>query len=137
MTSFICAIPLLAGLLSVCEAPGTLAVGYVEGEYVLVSPIETAQIVELSVKRGDRIEAGQPLVRLERRDAEIAVAQSAAGLAQAEGQLSNLQQGRRPEEIASIAAALDSAKAQANEARRVLQRQSDLLARRDFHPGRL
>jgi HlyD family secretion protein len=129
MTSFICAIPLLAGLLSVCEAPGTLAVGYVEGEYVLVSPIETAQIVELSVKRGDRIEAGQPLVRLERRDAEIAVAQSAAGLVQAEGQLSNLQQGRRPEEIASIAAALDSAKAQANEARRVLQRQSDLLAR--------
>jgi HlyD family secretion protein len=69
------------------------------------------------------------LVRLERRDAEIAVAQSAAGLAQAQRQLSNLQQGRRPEEIASIAAALDSAEAQANEAERVLQRQSDLLER--------
>jgi HlyD family secretion protein len=129
MMSFVCAMPVIAGLIAACGGAGPLAVGYVEGEYVLVSPIETAQIVELSVKRGDRIEVGQSLVRLERRDAEIAVAQSAAGLAQAESQLSNLQQGRRPEEIASIAAALDSAKAQANEARRVLQRQSDLLSR--------
>jgi HlyD family secretion protein len=129
MMSFVCAIPVIAGLIAACGGAGPLAVGYVEGEYVLVSPIETAQIVELSVKRGDRIETGQSLVRLERRDAEIAVAQSAAGLAQAESQLSNLQQGRRPEEIASIAAALGSAKAQANEARRVLQRQSDLLSR--------
>ncbi|WP_394691954.1 HlyD family secretion protein [Hoeflea sp.] len=127
--SFVCAIPVIASLIGACGGAGPLAVGYVEGEYVLVSPIETAQIVELSVKRGDRIGVGQPLVRLERRDAEIAVAQSAAGLAQAEGELSNLQQGRRLEEIASIAAALDSARAQAKEARRVLERQSDLLSR--------
>ncbi len=129
MMSFVCAIPVIASLIGACGGAGPLAVGYVEGEYVLVSPIETAQIVELSVKRGDRIGVGQPLVRLERRDAEIAVAQSAAGLAQAEGELSNLQQGRRLEEIASIAAALDSARAQAKEARRVLERQSDLLSR--------
>jgi HlyD family secretion protein len=129
MSSIVCAIPLIATLFSVCEAPGPLAVGYVEGEYVLVAPIEIAQIAALSVKRGDRVTAGQPLGRLERRDAEISVTQAAAGLAQAEGQLANLQKGRRPEEIASIAAALGSAKAQAKEANRVLQRQSDLLAR--------
>ncbi|WP_340161026.1 HlyD family efflux transporter periplasmic adaptor subunit [uncultured Hoeflea sp.] len=125
--SFICAIPIVAGLFSACVGDGPLAVGYVEGEYVLVAPIETAQIVELAVRRGDRVTAGSPLARLEKRDAEIAVAQAAAGLAQAERQLANLQEGRRPEEIASIAASLRSAEAQATEAERVLQRQSDLL----------
>ncbi|PHR18731.1 MAG: HlyD family secretion protein [Hoeflea sp.] len=125
--SFICAIPIVAGLFSACVGDGPLAVGYVEGEYVLVAPIETAQIVELAVRRGDRITAGSPLARLEKRDAEIAVAQAAAGLAQAERQLANLQEGRRPEEIASIAASLRSAEAQATEAERVLQRQADLL----------
>ncbi|WP_299861700.1 HlyD family efflux transporter periplasmic adaptor subunit [uncultured Hoeflea sp.] len=129
MSSFLCAIPVISTLFSMCGAPGPLAVGYIEGEYVLVAPIETAQIAELSVKRGDRVEADQPLGRLERRDAEIAVAQATAGLAQAEGQLANLQEGRRPEEIASIAASLDSATAQAEEAERVLARQTDLLAR--------
>ena len=125
--SFICAIPVLAGLFSICGGAGPLAVGYVEGEYVLVAPIETAQIVDLAVRRGDRVTAGQALGRLERRDAEIAVAQAAAGMAQAESQLANLKEGRRPEEIASIVAALSSAEAQTAEAERVLQRQSDLL----------
>ena len=125
--SFICAIPIVAGLFSACVGDGPLAVGYVEGEYVLVAPIETAQIVELAVRRGDRVTAGAPLARLEKRDAEIAVAQAAAGLAQAERQLANLKEGRRPEEIASIAASLRSAEAQATEAERVLQRQADLL----------
>jgi len=127
MMSFICSLPMLATLFSACGGAGPLAVGYVEGEYVLVAPIETAQIVDLAVKRGDHISAGQPLGRLEWRDAEIAVAQAEAGLAQAEGQLANLKEGRRPEEIASIVAALGSAKAQAEEAGRVLQRQADLL----------
>lgn len=123
MSSLVCAIPLF----SACLGAGPLAVGYVEGEYVLVAPIETAQIVEISVRRGDQITAGQALAKLERRDAQIAVAQAEAGLAQAESQLANLQEGRRPEEIASITAALRSAQAQSDEAERVRQRQADLL----------
>ncbi|MBC7280707.1 HlyD family efflux transporter periplasmic adaptor subunit [Hoeflea sp.] len=124
--SFLCSLPLLSAL--ACGSPGPLAVGYVEGEYVLVAPIETAQIVDLDVRRGDHVSAGQALGRLERRDAEIAVAQAEAALAQAQSQLANLQQGRRPEEIASIEAALGSARAQAEEAGRVMQRQEELLA---------
>jgi len=129
MITFLCSLPLLSALAFMCGGPGPLAVGYVEGEYVLVAPIETAQIVDLAVRRGDRVTAGQPLGRLERRDAEIAVAQAEAALTQAESQLANLQEGRRPEEIASIEAALSSAKAQAEEAGRVMQRHKDLLAR--------
>ena len=128
MTASLCSLPLLSALAFLCGGPGPLAVGYVEGEYVLVAPIETAQIVDLAVRRGDHVATHEPLGRLERRDAEIAVAQAEAALAQAESQLANLQEGRRPEEIASIAAALGSAEAQAAEARRVMQRQKDLLA---------
>ena len=42
--SFLCAIPILASLLPSCAPPPPLAVGYVEGEYVLLAPIEVAQV---------------------------------------------------------------------------------------------
>jgi len=130
MMEFLCTLPLLASLFTACDAPPPLAVGYVEGEYVLVAPIETARILSVNVKRGDRIAANQPLVAMERRDAEIAVAQAKAALAQAISYLGNLRQGKRPEEIAVVAAELGSAKAQAAEARRVLLRKKDLLKRK-------
>ena len=129
MTGFICAIPLVASLFSSCLAPAPLAVGYAEGEYVLVAPIETAAIVTTLVKRGDKVKAGEPLVQMERRDAELAVAQARAALAQAESQLADLKQGKRPEEIAVLAATLNSAKAQAADAELTFKRQSDLLKR--------
>lgn len=83
MGGFLCALPVVSALFSWCGDVPPLAVGYVEGDYVLVAPIETAQISEIDVRRGDRITADQPLAQLERRDAEIAVAQAGAGLARA------------------------------------------------------
>jgi HlyD family secretion protein len=127
MMELICALPVLAGLFGSCEPPPGLAVGYVEGEYVLITPIESAQIETVEVERGDPVETGQVLARLEQRDAEIAVAQAKAGRAQAESQVSDLKLGKRPEEIEAIRASLNSARAQAAEARRVLDRQKDLL----------
>ena len=127
--SFLCTLPLISSLLTTCLPPLPLASGYVEGEYVLMAPVETAQIDQVTVRRGDRITAGQELVLLEKRDAEISVAQASASLKQAESNLSNISQGRRPEEIAVIEASVASAKAQVNEARRELKRQQDLLAR--------
>ncbi|MAY62039.1 MAG: HlyD family secretion protein [Rhizobiales bacterium] len=129
MSAFLCAIPLIGGLLSACPEAHSLAVGYAEGEFVLAAPIETAEIVSVSVRRGDRVKSGSPLVELEKRDAEIAVAQARASLAQAESNLANLRQGRRPEEIAAIQASLASAKAQADQAAKTYSRQSDLLDR--------
>ena len=129
MSAFLCAIPLIGGLLSACPDAHPLAVGYAEGEFVLAAPIETAEIVSVSVRRGDRVKSDSPLVELEKRDAEIAVAQARAALAQAESNLANLRQGRRPEEIAAIQASLASAKAQAAQASKTFDRQSDLLSR--------
>jgi HlyD family secretion protein len=103
-----------------------LATGYVEGDYVQISALSTAQILTLSVASGDRVEIGQTLVDLETRDAQIGLAQAKAALSRSESQLANLRQGRRPEEIAVIEAALASAKAQADEAQRSADRLRDL-----------
>lgn len=129
MMTFVCSLPLISTLFSACQPPAPLAVGYVEGEYVLIAPVEIAQVTSLAVRRGDRIAAGQPLAEMEHRDAEIAVAEAKAALAAAESRLADLRQGKRPEEIAVISAALASARAQQEVAERERDRQSDLFRR--------
>ncbi len=129
MSSLLCTIPILAGLMSACAPPPPLATGYVEGEYVLIAPVATAQITALSVRRGDRVEAGAPLAEMERRDAEIAVAQAEAALAEANSRRQNLSQGKREAEIAVIEATLASATAQATEAEKATSRIANLVER--------
>ncbi len=126
--SFVCSIPLIASLFG-CAPSEPLAVGYVEGEFVLLAPIEVAQVETVEVRRGDRVEQGKPIVHLEKADAEIAVAQAQSAVLQAAAQLADLKIGKRPEEIAVLEASLQSALAEQAEAARVLTRQSDLLER--------
>lgn len=125
----LCAVPLLAALLPACAPPEPLATGYVEGDYVLIAPVSTAQIETTGVTRGERVAAGQTLATLERRDAEIAVQQAQAGRAKAQSQLENLQLGKRPEEIRVIEASLASARAQEAEYDRTAKRIATLVAR--------
>lgn len=127
--SIICSIPYVALLVGACAPAAPLAVGYVEGDYVLLAPIDVAQVREVSVRRGERVEAGAPIAALEAADAAIAVAQAEAALAQAEAQLADLRIGKRPEEIAVLEATQRSAMAQSEEAKRVLSRVSDLFKR--------
>lgn len=129
MTGFVCTLPLISALFTACSPPPPFATGYVEGEYVLIAPVATAEITGLAVARGDQVEAGATLVEMERRDAEIALAEAAAALAQAESQLANLREGRRPEEIRVIEATLASARAQADEADRAAARMLSLSQR--------
>ena len=126
---FLCAVPLVSWLFASCEPPMPFATGYVEGNYVQIAPVATAQILALTVTSGDRVASGQLLVALERRDAELALAQAEAALSRADSQLANLRQGKRPEEIRVIEASLASARAQAGEARRTADRLLDLAAR--------
>jgi HlyD family secretion protein len=125
----LCALPLAASLFSACAAPAPLAVGYVEGEFALLAPIEMAEVDGVSVRRGDRVAAGATLAVLEDSDAKIAVAQAEAALAQAEAQLANLRIGKRPEEIAVLQAAVDMAKAERANAQRKADRLRDLYAK--------
>lgn len=126
--SFLCALPVIAGLFSGCAEP-PLAVGYVEGEYVLLAPIETVQLRNVAVREGDRVTSGAMVASFEDDDARLGVASARAALAQAQAQLADLQQGRRPEEIAVLETTLRSSSAQAAEAGRTLERMRDLATR--------
>jgi len=127
--SMLCAIPLLAGFLSGCSGEAPLAVGYVEGDYVLLAPTEVGQLSAVPVRRGAIVEAGATVAMMDETDARIAVRQAEAGLAEAEAHLADLQEAKRPEEIAVLEAALSSANAEAAEAGRVLSRTQDLFRR--------
>jgi HlyD family secretion protein len=128
MIDWVCSVAVLAALVPGC--PSSVAVyGYVEGEYVAMAPLEVARIAGVAVKRGDRVEPGTVVATMEVSDATIAVADAEARLAQAESQLADLKRGRRPEEIEVLAAARQSAEAQAADAERALERRRDLFAR--------
>lgn len=125
---FICSFAIAASL-GICAPPATRVVGYVEGEYVRIGPIDTARIESVSVRRGERVAPGALLAELQADDARNVVAESEARLVQAQAQLANLLSGKRPEEIAVIEAAAVSAKAQEREAERALERRQDLFRR--------
>jgi HlyD family secretion protein len=123
--SLLCTIPFVASLLTACGTQ-PLAVGYVEGDFVQLAPIEVTQVRSIAVARGDRVEPGEPIALTEDTDARIMVAQAEAALAQAKAQLADLLVGRRPEEIAVLEASVRTAKAQAAEAQRTFNRTRDL-----------
>ncbi|AZO76621.1 MULTISPECIES: HlyD family efflux transporter periplasmic adaptor subunit [unclassified Bosea (in: a-proteobacteria)] len=125
---FICSFAVAASL-GVCAPPSTRVVGYVEGEYVRIGPIDTARIESVAVRRGERVAPGALLAELQADDARNAVAESEARLVQAQAQLANLLSGKRPEEIAVIEAVAASAKAQERESERALERRQDLFRR--------
>lgn len=127
--SFLCSLALVGALLPGCD-PTVRIYGYVEGEYVAMAPLDAARIASVDVRRGDRVEAGATVARMETDDAEIAVANATAALAQATSDLADQRRGRRPEEIDVIAATLASARAQQADAERALERRRDLFARK-------
>ncbi|MBR9841008.1 MAG: HlyD family efflux transporter periplasmic adaptor subunit [Rhodobacteraceae bacterium] len=129
MTGFLCVLPFAATLFSACAEPGPLATGYVEGDFTLIAPVATAQVRSIAVASGDTVAEGAPLVAMERRDAEIALAQAEAALAEAGSRLMDLQEGKRPAEIQAIEATLASARAQSEDAARTEQRMVSLASR--------
>ncbi len=113
----------------ICAAPPAAYVGYVEGEYVAVAPIDVARIEAESVRRGDALKPGDAIARLEAEDAKIALRNAEAALAQAKADLADLEKGRRPEEIAAIEASLQGARSSEADAARIFQRRQKLLDR--------
>ncbi|MGD0745673.1 MAG: HlyD family efflux transporter periplasmic adaptor subunit [Verrucomicrobiota bacterium] len=103
----------LAAILIAGCAPDSSRVlqGYIEGEYVYVASPLGGALTNLAVARGDEVKAGQLLFELERGSEAAAVRQAEKNLAQAQSQLDDLNKGKRPTEIASLKAQLDSAQA--------------------------
>ena len=92
-------------LLSGCsQEPPDYWQGYVEGDYIYVSPAASGTLLERNVIRGDRVERGAPLFRLE-QEREIAIREEArARLQGALASLEDLSKGKRSEELDVIRA---------------------------------
>lgn len=106
--------------------------GHIEGEYVYVAPLEMARVVEVLVRRGQSVNQGDLLFRMETTDVAAEHAEATAKLAQAEAQLADLEKSqKRPPEIAAIRAQIEQASATFTQTDRDLKRKSE-LALRDF-----
>lgn len=128
--SAVAAVLVWLGLMS-APAPPSFQ-GYVEGEFVLVSPTVGGQLVALSVERGQHVAAGAPLFAIDQADEKASRDQAAALLAQAQDRLSNLAKGKRQPEIAVIAAQKAQAEAQVRLAQLDLDRQKKLIGSAAF-----
>jgi HlyD family secretion protein len=87
------------------------------------------RIADVLVQEGDRVHKGDLLARLDTSRLEPQVAQITAQVAAQRAVVDRLHHGSRPEEIAQARANLDSANADADNARRQFERKSTLLSK--------
>lgn len=101
--------------------------GYVEGEFVYVASPLSGALETLSVKRGDRVKAGDPLFNLESAREAAARDEAMRRLVQARASLEDAKKGRRPTEIQSIEAQLRQANAALVFSEKEFERQERLV----------
>jgi HlyD family secretion protein len=85
--------------------------GHVEADDVQLAPEVGGRILELKVKEGDRVKAGDLIARLDTRDTELSLQRAQADRAQADAQLRLLLAGSRPEDIRQAQAQAQAADA--------------------------
>jgi len=109
---------ILAALLVGCNedpANGPItASGFIEGEEAAVAPEVSGRIAHMLVERGEKVQAGDTLVRLDDTTLRSQRRESEAGLAAAQANLARVMAGARAEEIAAARAALAQAEAELN-----------------------
>lgn len=120
---------LLLLLLGACGQAGNAPLnGYIEAEPIRLAAAVSGRLVALGVKRGDSVLAGQALFRLDADNQTALASEARARLAQAHAQAADLATGKRPDELAVLAAGLAAAEANFKQAESDLQRQSRLAA---------
>ena len=125
---FLLLLTALAGAGCDGEEPGVFQ-GYVEGEYVYVSPAMAGRLERLHAVRGQTVQAGAPLFALENAFEQAGVREAEEGLRRAEERLSDLRKGLRPSELESIQAKLRQAAAALKLAEREYIRRRDLRSK--------
>jgi HlyD family secretion protein len=99
-----------------------VASGTVEATEARLGFTAAGRIQEIRVREGDRIEAGTELARLDRTELEARRAQAVAQVAAGRAQLSELERGSRPEEVAQGRAAVSGVHEKLLDAERDLDR---------------
>lgn len=85
--------------------------GYVEGDYVYVASSEPGRLDTLAVRRGQQVQANQPLYTLDATREAAARDQAQAELSAARAQLEDIATGKRPPEVDVSLAQLAQAQA--------------------------
>ena len=124
------ALALLPGLTSCQRADVDRVQGYVEGEFVYVASPMPGALLELNVRRGEHVEAGDPLFALDDAEERAARDEAAARLAQARASLTDATKGQRPTEIESLQAQIEHARVALELSQSELTRHEKLIASR-------
>ena len=116
----------VAGCSRTPEQPATVQ-GYVEGEFVYVSPPLAGRLETLFVQRGAQVKAGDPLFELENTREKAARDETRLHLTQTRAQVADARKGKRATEIEASTALLNQARAALQFSEKELQRQERLL----------
>jgi HlyD family secretion protein len=129
---FAICILLFAILLAGCETATTdgpiMASGFIEGEEVVVAPQTSGRITEMLVDRGDDVQVGDVLVRLDDSLLQSQRLEAEAGLMTANANLERVLAGSRSQEIEAARAAIDQAEAQRDGAAQAVINAQDVLS---------
>lgn len=124
------ALPLLAAACRRGEDGAIRLNGRVEAPLVDLAPKVAGRVVEVRVREGDRVKAGDLLVTLDLGETALSVERDRDALGSAEARLRDLQAGSRSQEVAAAEADLADKRAALDLARKDLARQEALVAKK-------
>ena len=104
--------------------------GRIEAAMVDLSPKVTGRVAEVLVREGDRVKAGDVLIRLDLGETSLSVARDRSAVAAAEARVRDLEAGTRRSELAAAEAEVNDRRAALALAEKELQRQRFLLERK-------
>jgi HlyD family secretion protein len=116
-----------------CLVPGcggqdrNRAQGYIEGEYVYIAAPLSGALIELNVRRGSQVSAGEPLFTLDSLPEKASRDEIERKFAQARAKFDDARKGKRPSEIESIKAQIRQARAALDLSEKELSRQERML----------
>jgi len=111
--------------------------GYIEGEALYLSSATAGTLTTVSVQRGQRVAAGQPLFAVDAGQLAAQRDQAAAALAAAQARAEDARKGQRPAELSVYDAERAAAQAQLREAQTEFNRIAPLVRRGIYAPARL
>jgi HlyD family secretion protein len=104
--------------------------GRIEAPTVDLAPKVPGRVAEILVKEGDRVKAGDLLVRLDLGETALAVQRDARGLESAKARYQDLAVGSRQAELAGAEAEVSDRRAAADLAKKERDRQAELLEKK-------
>lgn len=111
--------------------------GYIEGDFVYVSPSIPGKILKLHVKKGQKVEKGGVLFKLDPEPEEASLREAKRRLLSAKAKLEDLKKGWRPTEIDALKAELKRSEAALSLSKKELERARRLYAEQVIELERL